>query len=130
MKFTIALTFFAAASALELKEDDGLLVALNTNVSDVGEFLDCIYEEEDVMLDDMPNAEISAFKSQVEAAIEKGQMTVGRVMKEIFGMTMETHADVLRDIYHDIMECAGATDDDSEDDDGDEGDEDDDDDET
>ena len=59
MKFTIALTFFAAASALNLKEEESELEeALNLPVSEIGEFLECILEEEDIMLGDLPDAEV------------------------------------------------------------------------
>ena len=61
MKFTIALTFFAAASALELKEDDsGFMDAIDTAYTGMSEGdLKCVYGEIAKMLDDVDDIDIT-----------------------------------------------------------------------
>ena len=84
MKFTIALTFFAAASALELKADDSeFMAALNTpiaNLDDLG--FECALQ----LMYVVPDQE--AYANAIFAAKGAGNKTVKEILN-VFGATVE-----------------------------------------
>ena len=86
MKFTIALTFFAAASALELKADDSeFMAALNTPIANLdGIGFECALLLQYVV--DAPDQE--AYADAIYAAKGAGNKTVKEILN-VFGATVE-----------------------------------------
>ena len=104
MKFTIALTFFAAASALELKEDGSEIIAaidsLTADMSEEG--LECALGEIIKMLDNMTWDEAMEIAGEVEEGLEDDQVTLKHVMDEIF------NSQELEDVYGQIKSACFA----------------------
>ena len=91
MKFTIALTFFAAASALELKGDDSGIMAASGNLiaGIIGEDrLECALGEINEWLDEneieITWDQAAEYEQAVEQALEDNKVTLDEV-KNIFG---------------------------------------------
>ena len=118
MKFTVALTLFAAASALELKEDESAFeAALDTApLLMTAEGLSCTMEQmDDYLPEDETEAALTV--AAVMAAIEAGA-TVADIMGDVFDMTVETDLEALKQQWEDITACIAAAvgdDDDSDD---------------
>ena len=96
MKFTVALTLFAAASALELKEDESAFeAALDTApLLMTAEGRLCTMEQ---MGDYLPEDETEAASTvaAVLAAIRAGA-TVRDIMDDVFDMTVESDLEALK----------------------------------